>query len=92
MDSLRSGEDWEHALWKEISSRDVLYLCWSRNARDSKWVEAEWRYALSQKGLSGIEPVPIEPPSLCPPPEELRSKHFNDKLLYIINAPLGEKT
>ena len=86
VDSLRSGDDWEYALREEIERRDVLFLCWSHFARESKWVDAEWRYAFENKGIDGIEPVPIEPPDVCPPPEELRKKHFNDKLLYIINA------
>lgn len=86
VDSLRSGDDWEQALHKEIDRRDVLFLCWSHFARESKWVDAEWRYALAQKGEDCIEPVPIEPPDICPPPEELHRKHFNDRMLYIINA------
>ena len=86
VESLRSGEDWEKALQTEISRRDVLYLFWSRFARESKWVENEWRYALAHKGAECIEPVPIDPPAQCPPPEELKSKHFNDKLLYIIDS------
>ena len=86
VDSLRSGEDWEKALQHEIEQRDILFLCWSHFARQSKWVDAEWRYALSHKGIECIEPIPIEPPGVCPPPDELKSKHFNDKLLYIINA------
>lgn len=86
VESLRSGDDWESALHREIERRDVLFLCWSHYAQQSRWVEKEWRYALERKGLSGIEPVPIEPPDACPPPEELRQKHFNDKLLYIINS------
>lgn len=86
IDSLRSGEDWEAALQREIEERDVLFLCWSHFARDSKWVDAEWRYALRQKGADCIEPVPIEPPDQCPPPRELLHKHFNDKLLYIIDS------
>lgn len=86
VDSLRSGDDWEHALWREIDNRDVLFLCWSKHARDSKWVNAEWRYALTNKGVDCIEPVPIDPPGICPPPAELSRKHFNDKLLYFINA------
>lgn len=86
VESLRSGDDWENALWREIDKRDVLFLCWSRYARDSKWVDAEWRYALKQKGVDSIEPVPIDPPGRCPPPDELSRKHFNDKLLYIINS------
>ena len=86
VDSLRSGDDWELALHEEIKRRDVLFLCWSHFARESKWVDAEWRYALEQKGADCIEPVPIEPPDICPPPAELNFKHFNDKLLYIINS------
>lgn len=86
VDSLRSGDDWEEALWREIDKRDVLFLCWSKYARDSKWVDAEWRYAFKNKGPDSIEPVPIDPPGSCPPPDELSRKHFNDKLLYIINS------
>ncbi len=69
----------------KIEKRDVLFLCWSHFARDSKWVEEEWRYAFDQKGADGIEPLPIELPSQCPPPEELKHKHWNDRLLYIID-------
>ena len=85
VDSLRSGEDWEKALYREIETRDILFLFWSQNSRESKWVDAEWRYALKNKGIECIEPVPIDPPGTCPPPAELSQKHFNDKLLYIIN-------
>lgn len=84
VDSLRSGENWEEILSAEIERRDILYLCWSSHARASKWVDAEWRHALRHKGLDCIEPIPFEPPDVCPPPEELRQKHFNDKMLYII--------
>ena len=86
VESLRSGDDWERALYREIDKRDLLFLCWSHFARDSKWVDAEWRYALEQKGAEYIEPIPIESPDDCPPPTELNHKHFNDKLLFIINS------
>lgn len=86
VDTLRSGDDWEQALRREIQRRDVLFLCWSHFARDSQWVDAEWRYAFEQKGLGGIEPVPLEPPDVCPPPKELVGKHFNDRLLYIMRS------
>lgn len=85
VNSLRSGENWEAALMREIERRDTLFLCWSNNARLSPWVDREWRYALAQKGADAIEPIPIDPPDLCPPPEELKSKHFGDSMLYIIN-------
>lgn len=83
--TLRSGEDWEQTLYREILRRDILFLCWSRNALVSEWVEREWRYALENKGVQAIEPIPLEQPDVCPPPKELWSKHFNDSLLYIIN-------
>lgn len=84
VESLRSGENWEKALFREIEKRDILYLCWSHHAKSSKWVDKEWRYAYSQKGIDGIEPIPIELPEDCPPPQELSGKHWNDKLLYLI--------
>ena len=85
VDSLRSGELWEQRLYREIEERDVLFLCWSKNAKASEWVEREWRYALKTKGIDGIEPIPLEPPQICPPPNELSAKHFNDTLLLYKN-------
>lgn len=86
IESLRSGQKWEEALKSEISNRDILFLCWSKFARDSKWVDMEWRYALESKGEDCIEPIPIDSPEVCPPPVELQKKHFNDRMLYIIKA------
>ncbi|MBQ3938790.1 MAG: toll/interleukin-1 receptor domain-containing protein [Clostridia bacterium] len=82
-DSLRSGDLWERVIKNEIDSRDMLYLFWSRNARNSEWVDMEWRYALKNRGVDFIDPFPIESPDVCPPPEELNMKHFNDReILY----------
>lgn len=84
--SLRSGDNWEKVLPMEIEKRDVLYLFWSHFAKESEWVEKEWRYALKMKGDRCIEPFPLELPENCPPPEELKHKSFNDILLYVVNA------
>jgi serine/threonine protein kinase len=83
---LKSGQIWEKVIYNEIDKRDILYLCWSTYAREAKYVEREWRYALEKKGEEFIEPIPMESPDICPPPEELRHKHFNDNILYIINS------
>lgn len=83
VESLRSGEDWENKIKSEIEKRDALFLCWSNYAKKSEYVTMEWKYALLIKGINFIEPVPLESPSKCPPPEELKSKHFNDRILYI---------
>jgi TIR domain len=48
---LRSGEDWEKRLWKEIPATDIFYLFWSEDASHSDWVEKEWRCALKTRGL-----------------------------------------
>ena len=86
IESLRSGEDWKKVLTEEIDKRDLLYLCWSDNASKSEWVDYEWRYVYDHKGVEYIEPIPLESPDKCPPPKELSKKHFNDRLLYVINS------
>ena len=86
IENIRSGAKWKPELRIEIEQRDLLFLCWSHFAKKSKWVNKEWRYALEHKGIDFIEPVPLESPEVCPPPEELAEKHFNDKLLFIINS------
>lgn len=79
--NLRSGQDWEQELWKQIPASDVFYLFWSENAKRSEWVEKEWRCALQTKGLEFIDPVPLVSPEQVPPPPELATKHFNDWIL-----------
>ncbi len=85
--SLRAGQDWKRVLAEEGRSRDVLYLFWSRHARESEWVEWEWRSALEHGGLDRIYPVPLMDPSEVPPPEELASLHFNDIYLRLLSKP-----
>lgn len=84
VESLRSGQDWEIKLNEAIDKRDLLYLCWSNNAKNSNWVDYEWRRAYKNKGVEFVEPIPLEPPEECPPPKELDKKHFNDSILYIV--------
>ncbi len=87
VESLRRNELWEEAIKKAIDERNVLYLCWSKSASESQWVDFEWRYALEQKGENHIEPISIDPPEFCPPPPpELSKKHFGDPLSYAIKA------
>jgi HEAT repeat protein len=80
--ALRSGERWKDRLQEEILARDVFYLFWSEAAMKSHWVEFEWRYALQARGEYFINPVPLSPPELAPPPAELRSLHFRDWTLF----------
>lgn len=77
-ESLRRGELWEQRLYREIEDRDLFYLFWSRNAANSEWVAKELAYAMEKKGAAAVEPVPLEDPSMCPPPQSLQDRHFND--------------
>ena len=78
---IRSGQKWKQALREFIETSDIFYLFWSKNAKDSTWVEKEWRCALKLKGIDFIDPVPLESPEDVPPPVELAEKHFNDWIL-----------
>ncbi len=84
--NLRSGQDWERAIYHEIDTSDGFFLFWSRNAAQSSWVEREWRYALKQHGLEFISPLALEDPRLTQPPAELSKMHFNDMLLAFIHS------
>jgi hypothetical protein len=63
---LREGADWENALNNNAISKDAFLLFWSRSARDSKWVEREWRHALKKRGIRYITPNALEPANICP--------------------------
>jgi hypothetical protein len=89
---LEPGDRWERMLYKHIDESDVVYLFWSRAAKESQWVNREIDYALQRRKLDtddddirpAIVPVIIEGPPLIPPPKQLEDLHFNDKFLYFI--------
>lgn len=87
---LVEGENWEDRLEKELTLREVLLLFWSRNAKASKWVEWEWRTMLRTKGVRAIQPVPIEPPEIAIPPEELAS-HINFRDRYLVAREAAQR-
>jgi hypothetical protein len=75
---IKSGQKWKESIRKFIETSDIFYLFWSKNAKDSPWVEKEWKCALKLKGIDFIDPIPLESPEDVPPPIELAEKHFND--------------
>ena len=89
--SLDPGDRWAKKLYTEIDKSDVFFLFWSKAARDSEWVEKEVLYAIERKhgdedAAPVIKPVMLEGPPPVPPPERLRSLHFNDKIMYFISV------
>ncbi len=86
---LEPGERWQKALYRHIDESDLFLLFWSTAAKQSKWVLEEVNYALRRKGNDEfappeILPVIIEGPPPVPPPAELESLHFNDRLIYFM--------
>ena len=65
-----------------LSTADAI-ICVSKTY--SEWVKKELEYAVSQKTVEFIEPIPLEQPDVCPPPESLMCKHFNDWTLRYLN-------
>ena len=80
--SLDAGDVWREEIKKAIVISDLLLLFWSVPASQSKQVEMEWSYALDQKGLSFIAPVPLDPPAMCPPPAQLKALNFTVRSFY----------
>src|SRR5260370_27153653 len=64
--NLDPGDRWARKLYQHIDDSDVLFLFWSRAARESEWVAREWQFALERKGDDFIRPVIIERPPLLP--------------------------
>ena len=92
---LEPGDRWERKLYRYIDRSDLFLLFWSTNAKESKWVLEEARYAIKRKGGSDLAspdiiPVIIEGPPVPEPPAELAHLHFNDYLIYFMK-PQGPK-
>ena len=75
---LRSGDQWNPAILRAIEQADRFQLCWSQAARESPFVEQEWRRALQVRTAK-------DPQFICPfywakpmpvPPAELSDLHF----------------
>jgi len=78
---LTPNEGYKPRLAAEIAARDVFLLFWSRNARASQWVHWEFETARVRPGMNAILPMPLEDPSLAPPPQGFEDKHLRDRFM-----------
>ncbi len=85
---LRPGESYKSQLQAEIAVRDVFWLFWSRRAAASPWVRWELDTAIARKSIDTIIPMPLEDPTLAPPPVELEHEHFRDRFMMAGQALL----
>lgn len=82
--SLEPGDEWLPTIYQYIDQSDVFLLFWSTSAKQSQWVEKEWRRALARGRIGFIRPVIIEGPPIPAPPAELAHLHFNDYTRYLL--------
>lgn len=90
--SIRPGEEWENVLRNEIFNREMFWLFWSRGAMASKSVEWEWHTAYALKGKKYIQPHPLEPIDLAPPPKELEALQFGNAFEAYIYSLRSKQT
>jgi len=83
---LTPNEEWQRELQRVIPTRDTFLLFWSVNASHSRWVAWELAQAKASKGLGWIRPMPIDDPSVAPPPDDLKHLHFGDRYLIARQA------
>jgi TIR domain len=86
---LRPRDIWKPKIFAKIDESDLFVVIRSKNARDSKWVIKESRYALRRYkhcGSPDFRPIPIEGPPIASLPRGMRDAHFNDRFLGQIRA------
>jgi len=69
--SMRPNAKWRELIPEMVLESDQLLLFWSKAARDSTWVDKEWRIAFKQKGIDGIEIHPLSTYDEAGLPQEL---------------------
>jgi hypothetical protein len=87
---LKPGEAWKEGLNREILSRDLFLLFWSRSAAESKWVEWEWKTALRDKGTPAMQVHPLQPG--VEPPDALRHLHWSSVHTIVADHFSGQRS
>jgi hypothetical protein len=83
---LQPNAAWKQQLETVIPQKDVFLLFWSVNAMKSPWVRWELEMACRAKPSDAIRPMPLDDPSVAPPPEELKHLQFRDRYLMARQA------
>jgi len=82
--TMRPNAKWRELLPDMVLESDQLLLFWSKAARDSSWVDKEWRIAFKQKGIDGIELHPLSTYEEAGLPRELADlAHGADPIMVI---------
>ncbi|MCH9669929.1 MAG: toll/interleukin-1 receptor domain-containing protein [Gammaproteobacteria bacterium] len=76
--SRQDWSAWRRRMEHDVARDDAFYLFWSKRSAHSLRLTKEWEYALGRRGLSFIDPVPLDDPALVRPPPVLRSLRFDE--------------
>jgi hypothetical protein len=75
---IEPGDEWEKKLDEFVRAADVVYVMWSDNAAESKWVLSETKLAASlnsKRERPAVKPIPLQQP-WPRPPKHLRKYGF----------------
>jgi hypothetical protein len=78
---LKANAAFKPQLAREIAAREVFLLFWSRHASGSEWVRWEFETAKVRPGIDAVLPMPLEDPTVAPPPPGLEDKHLRDRFM-----------
>lgn len=86
--SLEPGERYEKTIIEYIEKCDLFMLCWSQNAKESKWVNFERTLAsnaaLEEPPRLRLYPINITPYA-APPEDMITTFHFKDYYKLIVS-------
>ena len=83
---LRPNESFKADIRALIDASDRFILFWSRHASASPWVR--WEYDIGRRtlGVDAMVPMPLEDPSIAPPPPERAHRHMRDRFMLARHA------
>ena len=79
--NLEHGDNWKKEIEQTIRDTNIMYLFWSKNAKESPFVRDEYEEMINQHGVESIRIIPVENITPEDLPEELRVLHIDKELV-----------
>jgi hypothetical protein len=85
---LNPNEEWKVELERVIPEKDAFLLFWSVNAMRSQWVQWELELREKARGVESVRLMPLDDPSLAPPPRQFEARQLRDRFMIARQAAL----
>jgi hypothetical protein len=85
---LNPSEEWKVELARVIPKKDAFLLFWSVNAMGSQWVRWELDLREKARGVESVRLMPLDDPSLAPPPRQFEARQLRDRFMIARQAAL----